>query len=369
MIQNKTFVLKSSPLPGWPLRVDNFAVETRFFGLDTDPPEGGFTIANLFFSLDPGMRLRMVSPEERCYTTPLEEGQIIPETSIARVLKSDFPLFKSGDLVIGTTTMEGFSAVPAEATLDFKHIENPYFLPLTTFLGPLGIPGLTAYSSLFAIGKPKKGETIYVSAAAGGVGQVVGQLAKAEGLKVIGSVGSDEKLKLIKDTFNFDDGFNYKKEAALDALKRLAPEGIDIYYDNVGGEVMDAALLNMKHYGRIGECIDHSRDAAYTNTYVVSCGSVSQYSTDPTSRYRVANLFEVPARRLTMQGFIVFDSDMMKWSEEHREKVGKLLASGKMVYRDDITVGMDNAVDAFLGVLSGRNVGKSILQTSKTAFP
>jgi NADPH-dependent curcumin reductase CurA len=253
MVSNKTFIYKSAPELGCPLTADNFAVEDRSFDLNVNPPNGGFTIANLSFSLDPGLRLRMVSSKERCYTTPFEAGEAIPETSIARVLKSDYTLFRPGDLIIGFTTIEEYSIIPAEATLGFKKIENPFEFPLTHFLGPLGVPGLTAYSSLFEIGKPKAGETLYVSAAAGGVGQVVGQLAKVAGLKVIGSVGSDEKLKLIKDVFKFDDGFNYKKERASDALQRLAPEGIDIYYDNVAGEALDAALINMKHRGRIGE--------------------------------------------------------------------------------------------------------------------
>ncbi|KIW22807.1 uncharacterized protein PV07_11068 [Cladophialophora immunda] len=350
MARNSTFIFKQAPRPGWPLTEENLAVETRTFDLGAAPPLGGFTIAHLFFSLDPGLRLRMVSSDDHCYMTPFEEGQTIPETSIARVLKSDCPIFRPGDLVIGFGEMEEYSAIRASAVTTFQHIQNPYLLPLTAFLGPLGIPGLTAYSSLFAIGKPVAGETIYVSAAAGGVGQVVGQLAKVEGLKVIGSVGSDEKLDIIKRTLHFDDGFNYKEEDPTAALKRLAPEGIDIFYDNVGGEALDAALLDMKCNGRI-----------------VSCGCASQYTRNPTTQYRLANLLEIPARRLTMQGFIVFDQPMLNWSLTHETRVGRLLAMGQMVSQEDIVVGMDKAVEAFLGVLSGRNVGKAILQVSEVS--
>lgn len=143
-------------------------------------------------------------------------------------------------------------------------IHNPYNLDLGLFLGPLGMPGLTAWSSLYKIGQPKKGETIFVSSAAGAVGQVVGQVAKHEGLTVIGSVGSDEKLEFITKELGFDSGTNYKKESASDALDRLAPEGIDIYYENVGGETLDAALAAAKEHGRIVACGMVSRRPAHT---------------------------------------------------------------------------------------------------------
>jgi NADPH-dependent curcumin reductase CurA len=368
MTRNNTFVFRSAPRRGFPVTQDNLAIDERWFDLDAEPPDGGFTIANLFFSLDPGLRLRMVSREDRCYTTPFEEGQPIPETTIARVLKSNFYQFQPGDLVIGFTDMEEYSTLSAETAPTFRSITNPHYLPLLTFLGPLGIPGLTAYSSLFAIGKPKPGETIYISAAAGGVGQVVGQLARLAGLRVIGSVGSDEKLEMIKTVLKFHDGFNYKKEAAGDALKRLAPAGIDIFYDNVGGEALDAALQNMKHYGRISKCIHLADVIDMLTCYEVSCGSVSQYSTDQPAQYRVSNLLEIPARRLTMQGFIVFDHDMLLWSDEHRTQVESWLASGEMVSLEHVVVGMEKAVEAFLGVLSGANIGKAVLQVSKTCL-
>lgn len=136
-----------------------------------------------------------------------------------------------------------------------RKLENPYNLDPRLFIGALGMPGLTAYSSFYAIGQPKKGETIFISAASGAVGQIVGQLAKHEGLTVIGSVGSDEKLDYIKKELKFDDGFNYKKEKPAEALAKLAPKGIDIYYENVGGEQLEAALDAINNFGRIGKAI------------------------------------------------------------------------------------------------------------------
>ena len=148
---------------------------------------------------------------------------------------------------------EDYSAVNAEIANNMcRKLENPYNLDPRLFIGALGMPGLTAYSSFYSIGQQKKGETIFVSAASGAVGQIVGQLAKHEGLIVIGSVGTDEKLDFIKKELKFDEGFNYKKEKTSDALARLAPNGIDIYYENVGGETLDAALAAMNNYGRIG---------------------------------------------------------------------------------------------------------------------
>lgn len=158
------------------------------------------------------------------------------------MLKSDSPKFKAGDLVHGNIPIEEYSSIPQRLVESFSKIENPYHLDPMVFTGALGMPGLTAYSSLYDIGKPVKGETIFISAASGAVGQLVGQLAKHEGLTVIGSVGSDEKLDYIVKELKFDGGFNYKKEKPADALKRLAPNGIDIYYENVGGEQLEAAI-------------------------------------------------------------------------------------------------------------------------------
>lgn len=155
--------------------------------------------------------------------------------------------------MVGHLPLETYSRVGSEQVQGFTLLQNPMGLPTEFFLGPLGLAGLTAYSSLYSIGRPKKGETIFISAASGGTGQVVGQIAKREGLKVIGSVGSDEKLEFIIHELGFDGGFNYKKEKPDQALKRLAPQGIDIYYDNVQGEQLDAAFEHLNDYGRISE--------------------------------------------------------------------------------------------------------------------
>jgi NADPH-dependent curcumin reductase CurA len=195
--------------------------------------------------------MRDVSVESYSAAFPLNTP--VCNDTVARVLKSDDPSFKQGDLIKAQGPIAEYSAISDLKAHSVRKLHNPYNLKPALFTGALGMSGLTAWSSLHEIGKPQKGETIFVSSAAGAVGQLVGQIAKKEGLKVIGSVGSDEKLDFIRQ-LGFDSGFNYKKETPGDALKRLAPQGIDIYYENVGGAHLEAALDNMNNFGRIVAC-------------------------------------------------------------------------------------------------------------------
>ena len=252
MVQNKGLIFKSVPT-GWPKPGDNLAIEDNTFDLESSPPENGIITKNYYLSFDPYQRGRMRAPEKKSYSSPFELGKPITNSGVAGVLKSNNSRFKKGDLITGMIPTEEYSALSAEiANTKCRKLENPHKLDPKLFIGALGMPGLTAYSSLYEIGKPKTGETIFISAASGAVGQIVGQLAKHEGLTVIGSVGSDEKLAFMKKELQFDDGFNYKKEKASDALARLAPNGIDIYFENVGGEQLEAAIGAMNNFGRIG---------------------------------------------------------------------------------------------------------------------
>ena len=252
MVQNKGVVFKAIP-QGWPKPGEHLAVEVRDFDLSTEPPQDGITTQNFYVSFDPYQRGRMRDPKIKSYSPPFELGKPITNTAVAKVIMSKNDKFREGDLVVGMLGTEEYSIAPGVVANGLiQKLENPYNLDLKYFLGALGMPGLTAYSSFYKIGEPKKGETIFISAASGAVGQLVGQLAKHENMTVIGSVGSDEKLQFITKDLKFDGGFNYKKEKATDALKRLAPKGIDIYYENVGGEQLDAALGAMNNFGRIG---------------------------------------------------------------------------------------------------------------------
>jgi len=244
---------------------------------------------------------------------------------------------------------EEYSAVSKEGAQTMNKIENPFNLDLKAFIGPLGMPGLTAYSSFYDIGQPKKGETIFISAASGAVGQLVGQLAKHEGLRVIGSVGSDDKLDFITKDLNFDGGFNYKKEKPMDALQRLAPDGVDIYYENVGGEQLEAAINHMNNFGRI-----------------VACGMVSEYNNPDDQKYGVKNLMLIVGKRITMRGFIVGDENMgPRYVKERNEKVSKWLADGTFKAKYSVTEPIDKAPEGFVGMLQGKNFGKAVLKIAE----
>lgn len=251
---NKTFIFKKVP-KGFPVPGQDLVTEDRPIDLDA-VPQGGLVLQNFVTSFDPYMRGRMRDASIKSYSAAFELDKPVNSSCISKVLKSDSPDFKEGDLVSAFVDIAEYAYASKEVIAGkrvFK-IHNPHNLDLALFVGQLGMPGLTAYSSLYKIGKPKKGETIFISSAAGAVGQIVGQLAKHEGLTVIGSVGSDEKADYITKELGFDAATNYKKESTSDALKRLAPNGIDIYYENVGGEVLEGALDAMNTNGRIVAC-------------------------------------------------------------------------------------------------------------------
>lgn len=288
----------------------------------------------------------------KSYTPAFELDKPITSLTIARVLKSTSDEFKEGETVIGTLPIAQYSV----KTLDqnkywpliyrLRHLKNTYDLKdLRVFTGALGMPGLTAYSSFYEIGAPKRGETIFISSAAGAVGQLVGQLAKHEGLTVIGSVGSDQKLDFITKELGFDSGFNYKSESPEDALKRLAPNGIDIYYENVGGAHLEAAINAMNDFGRI-----------------ICCGMIGEYNKPMPEKYPIRNLFYVVSKRLTMRGFIVSDKEFSdKYYEEHLDKVGKWLSEGTFKVRIDTMGTIEQGDKALVGMFEGKNLGKAVL--------
>jgi NADPH-dependent curcumin reductase CurA len=252
LTQNKGLIFSDVP-SGFPTAGKDLTIGTREIDLSLTLPTSSVLVKICYVSLDPYMRGRMIAPGTKSWTTPFALGEPITSLAIAQVVKSSDPNYKEGDLVTSFLPVEEYTIVPSK---EVEHLKNPHNLDPKEFMGALGMPGQTAYSSFYEIGKPKKGETIFVSAASGAVGQIVGQLAKREGLRVLGSVGSKEKLDFIINELGFDDGFVYKTEKPADALERLtAGGGLDIYYDNVGGETLDAALGVMNDKGRIGKAI------------------------------------------------------------------------------------------------------------------
>ncbi|PQE29933.1 hypothetical protein CJF32_00000609 [Rutstroemia sp. NJR-2017a WRK4] len=346
MVQNKGIIFKQVP-QGLPVPGKDLTVEAREFDLEQAPPAGGVTTKNFYASFDPYQRGRMRPANVKSYSPPFTLGEPITNGAVCKVIKSDHPNFKAGDLIFGgQVPTEEYSALAKPYADMMRKLNNPHNLDPVHFLGALGMPGLTAYSSFYEIGKPVKGETIFISSAAGAVGQLVGQLAKHEGLKVIGSVGSEEKSEFITKELGFDAAFNYKKESPKDALKRLAPDGIDIYYENVGGEHLEAALEAMNNFGRI-----------------IACGMISEYNKAEGERYGIKNMMYVVAKRLTMRGFIVGDKDMGPLHVKARdENVAKWLADGSFKAKVSVTEGIENGPDGLVGMLQGNNFGKAVLK-------
>jgi len=348
MVQNKGLIFKKIPT-GWPKPGEHLTIEDRPIDLEsTEPPQGGLLTQNYYISFDPYQRGRMRPVEVKSYAPAYEIGKPITDSAVCKVLKSANCKFKEGDVVVvnGACPTEEYSLLPPEIVDPaVNKIDNKYGIDPKMFLAALGMPGLTAYSSFYDIGQPKKGDIIFISAASGAVGQLVGQLAKREGLKVIGSVGDDKKLEFIMKELGFHEGFNYKKEKPAQALKRLAPDGITIYYENVGGEHLEAAINALQNHGR-----------------VVACGMVSQYNLPEEEQYPLRNIMQVVSKRLTIRGFIVGDSNMgPKYAKEHQENVQKWIAEGSIKAKMSVTNGIDHAAEGLIGMLEGKNFGKAVL--------
>lgn len=303
-------------------------------------PEGSTAVLlkNLYLSLDPGLRLLMTKNENYIAMNNFLPGSVLSGFGVCKVVDSGHPDFKAGEYVWGVIGWEEYSLITApEQLFKIKHTD----VPLSYYTGLLGMSGFTAYVGIHEICSPKKGEYVFVSAASGAVGQLAGQFAKLMGCYVVGSAGSDEKVNLLKNKFSFDAAFNYKKEPDLNvALQRYFPEGIDLYFENVGGAMLDAVLLNMREHGRI-----------------TVCGMVSQYNLEKSDG--VHNLVYAIAKRLEIKGFTVLE-------HTHRypqflEMIIPYIKEGKIAYLEDITKGLDSAPAALVGLFAGHNIGKQLV--------
>lgn len=337
-VSNKQILLKNY-VNGFPKESD---MELKINTMKLKVPEDSNTVLvkNLYLSCDPYMRPRM-KKMEGSYTESFTPGSPIVGFGVAKVVDSAHPKFKKDDLVWGMTGWEEYSIIKAPETLFKIHNTD---VPLSYYTGILGMPGITAYGGFYELCSPKKGETVYVSAASGAVGQLVGQFAKLMGCYVVGSAGSKEKVELLKNKFGFDEAFNYKEEEDLSAaLKRYFPDGIDIYFENVGGKMLDAVLLNMRIHGRIAVC-----------------GMISQYNLEQNEG--VHNLFCLISKRLRMQGFLAVD--YFPLYQKFVEMVTPHIKEGKVKYVEDIAEGIESAPGALVGLFSGRNVGKQLVRVA-----
>jgi NADPH-dependent curcumin reductase CurA len=329
---NKTIILEKRPL-GKP-QLSDF----KFVSNDVEPIiDGELLLKTTYVSVDPYLRGRM--NDAKSYIPPFELYKPIMSGIIAEVVDSKNPAFIKGDFVSGMLEWKEFQKSNGEGLLNVDASKAP----LSTYLGVLGMTGLTAFLGLTEIGKPKKGETIVVSGAAGAVGSIVGQIAKIYGCKVIGIAGTDEKGTMLKSSLGFDETINYKTTKDLNAaIKEVAPNGVDIYFDNVGGSISDAVLVNINQFARI-----------------VVCGAISVYNNTELPKSISVQPFLVRNSAL-MQGFIVFN-----YAEKHPEAIAQLsqwLAEGKLTYSETIAEGFDNIPQAFLDLFEGRNSGKMLVK-------
>jgi NADPH-dependent curcumin reductase CurA len=299
------------------------------------PADGQVLVRNLFMSVDPSMRGRMNSGKS--YVAPFEVGQVLEGRAIGVVLKSRAIGIRKGDIVQSRRGWrDRFVASAAEL-----RIVDPSVKPLSAPLGVLGMPGLTAWTGL-RLAELKASDCVFISAAAGAVGSIAGQIAKLRGCFVVGSAGSDEKVRVLTREFGFDAAFNYRQGNLPRQLAAAAPQGIDVYFDNVGGAHLDAALSCLTDHGRIA-----------------ACGSIAGYN-DQEPSAGPKNMFAVIARRLTIRGFIAADHE--REMEQFLSEVAPLFASGRLKARETIVRGLDAAPQALIDLLSGGNVGKMIVQ-------
>ena len=322
-MENRRVVLASRP-EGW-VTEDNFRLEKA--GMP-QPGEGEVLVKNLWLSLDPYMRGRISA--QKSYAKGVEIGEVMVGQTVGEVVDSKNPAFKKGDHVLTQLGWQLYGATKEAFKVDGTRV------PLSYYLGVLGMPGMTAYFGLKEIGQPKAGETVVVSAASGAVGSVVGQLAKIWGCRALGVAGGPEKCAYVKNELGFDECFDYKAGKLREQLKE-----IDVYFDNVGGEILDTALARMKLFGR-----------------VVVCGTISDYNaTDP---YRVRNWRAILVNRLKVQGMIVFD-----WKERYGEALkalGGYYAAGKLKTRESVVEGLANAPQGLISLLKGGNFGKQLVK-------
>ena len=292
-------------------------------------------VRNLFMSVDPYMRGRM--NDGKSYVPPFELGKPLEGGAVGEVIESRAKIFKPGDTVTSNFGWREYFI----ASSNVLHPVSPEIQPLSVYLGALGMTGMTAWVGLNLV-DVKAGDVIFISGAAGAVGNVAGQLAKLRGCRVIGSAGSAEKVKFLREDCGFDVAFNYKVSPVLEQLNLEAPDGIDVYFDNVGGETLEAALSALREHGRI-----------------IACGGISGYNQEKL-RPGPSNLFNIVTKRLTMKGFIV--RDWLDRQAEFEEEVGGYLKAGRVKHKETVANGIDKAVGAFIGLFHGQNVGKMVVE-------
>jgi NADPH-dependent curcumin reductase CurA len=302
-----------------------------------EPAEGEVLVKILYISLDPAMRGWM--NEGKSYVPPVGIGEVMRAGAVGRVIASRDPGMAVDDHVVGVLGVQEYAVAKAKQLTRV----DPGRAPLPVYLGTLGMPGMTAYFGLLEVGRPKPGETVVVSGAAGAVGQVVGQIAKIKGCRVVGIAGGQEKCDYLR-SIGFDAAIDYKHEDVKTALRQHCPKGVDVYFDNVGGEILDAVLTRLAMHARI-----------------VICGAISQYN--EASIKGPGNYLSLLVNRASMTGMVVFDY-ASRYGEAAREMAG-WMATGQLKSREDIVEGLETFPDTLLKLFRGENTGKLVLKVAE----
>jgi len=337
-LTNRQVLLAARP-SGYPKQTDFRIVEIPVPKLQ----EGQFLVRLLYLSVDPYMRGRM--RKAASYAPSLEIGDLMIGGAVGEVIESRNPDYHSGEIVEGMFGWQEYAVAGADT--EVRKID-PSLAPISTALGVLGMPGLTAYFGLLEIGRPRPGETVLVSGAAGAVGSVAGQIAKIRGCRVVGIAGSDEKVGYLTEELGFDAAFNYKTSKRYGrVLAELCPGGIDVYFDNVGGAITDAAFAHLK-----------------TGARIAVCGQISQYNLEkPELGPRL--LWHLIVKQARAEGFLVF-----QFKERYQQGLAQLarwVREGKIRYREQVAEGLENAPSAFIGMLRGANIGKQLVKVADLA--
>jgi len=307
------------------------------------PGPGQLLVRTLWLSLDPYMRGRM--SDAKSYAAPVEIGQVMVGGAVSRVVASNHPGFAPGDIVEGRTGWQDYALSDGTGLRKV----DPSLGPISTAVGVLGMPGMTAYTGLLTIGRPKPGETVAVSAASGAVGSVVGQIAKIKGARVVGIAGGERKCAYLLDELGFDAAVDHRAPDFAERLRAAAPDGIDVYFENVGGAVLEAVWPLLNNFAR-----------------VPVCGLIAQYNATglPAGPNRVPQMMrEILSKRLTLRGFIVGD-----FADQHAaflRDVSGWIRDGKLRYREDVAEGLETAPSTFLRLFRGENFGKLLVKVAE----
>ncbi|WP_332898566.1 NADP-dependent oxidoreductase [Haladaptatus sp. CMSO5] len=335
---NRQFRLAQRPT-GTPTREDFDLVEADI----PDPGHEEVLVKTCYLSVDPYMRGRMRDADS--YAEPWDVGDVMSAGIVGEVVESNNPRFETGDIVAGNLDWAEYATAKGHELTAV----DPDYAPISTALGVLGMPGRTAYFGLLEVAEPTPGDTVVVSGAAGAVGSVVGQLAQLAGCRVVGTAGSDEKVAWLTEELGFDAAINYKTtESMPTALADACPDGVDVYFDNVGGPITDAVMQQLNVGAR-----------------VAVCGQISQYNaTEPPQGPR--KFGQLIVSRARVEGFLV--SDFASEFETATERLASWVASGDLVYRESIVEGFENAPAAFLGLFEGDNIGKQLVKVAEPSL-